>query len=167
MCADPFHEQRATVATACRILALHGLVSGVLGHVSVRVGEDRLLVRCRGPRERGLAVLHRAIAEGKGEAFLESFLAGAFAEGIDAGSDGGLARIASRAGLDGASVAAALADPSWRAVAEANRALLLSLDLWGVPSFRVDDRPARWGQDRLWAVERDLIAATRLGSARR
>jgi ribulose-5-phosphate 4-epimerase/fuculose-1-phosphate aldolase len=53
--ADPFREQRATVATACRILARHGLVSGVLGHVSVRAGEDRLLVRCRGPRERGLA----------------------------------------------------------------------------------------------------------------
>ena len=31
---------------------------------------------------------------------------------------------------------------------------------WGVPSFRVDANPARWGQDRLWQVERDLIAAT-------
>ena len=38
---------------------------------------------------------------------------------------------------------------------------MLALGLWGVPSFRVDDRPARWGQDRLWAVERDLIAATK------
>jgi 3,4-dihydroxyphthalate decarboxylase len=53
--ADPLREHRANVATACRILARHGLVSGVLGHVSVRVGDDHLLVRCRGPRERGLA----------------------------------------------------------------------------------------------------------------
>jgi ribulose-5-phosphate 4-epimerase/fuculose-1-phosphate aldolase len=39
---------------ACRILARQGLIDGILGHVSVRVGDDRLLVRCRGPRERGL-----------------------------------------------------------------------------------------------------------------
>jgi 3,4-dihydroxyphthalate decarboxylase len=46
---------RVTVATACRILGRRGLVDGVLGHVSARVGDDRLLVRCRGPRERGVA----------------------------------------------------------------------------------------------------------------
>jgi ribulose-5-phosphate 4-epimerase/fuculose-1-phosphate aldolase len=44
----------ATVATACRVLANEGLVEGILGHVSARVGDDELLVRCRGPRERGL-----------------------------------------------------------------------------------------------------------------
>jgi len=37
---------------------------------------------------------------------------------------------------------------------------MLALGLWGVPSFRVDACPARWGQDRLLQVERDLIAAT-------
>jgi ribulose-5-phosphate 4-epimerase/fuculose-1-phosphate aldolase len=45
---------RLKVATACRILARHGLIGDILGHVSVRVGADRLLVRCRGPEERGL-----------------------------------------------------------------------------------------------------------------
>jgi ribulose-5-phosphate 4-epimerase/fuculose-1-phosphate aldolase len=45
---------RHTVATACRILGARGLAEDVLGHVSVRVGDDRLLVRCRGPQERGL-----------------------------------------------------------------------------------------------------------------
>ena len=53
---------------------------------------------------------------------------------------------------------AALADEGWRAVAEANRAEMFDAGLWGVPSFRVGDRPAQWGQDRLWAVERDLSA---------
>jgi 3,4-dihydroxyphthalate decarboxylase len=43
------------VAAACRVLAATGLVEHVLGHISVRVAPDRLLVRCRGPRERGLA----------------------------------------------------------------------------------------------------------------
>ncbi|WP_101949098.1 class II aldolase/adducin family protein [Mycobacterium sp. 3519A] len=43
-----------TVATACRILAQQGLAADVLGHVSVRLDEDRILLRCRGPRDRGL-----------------------------------------------------------------------------------------------------------------
>jgi len=45
-------------------------------------------------------------------------------------------------------------------VAQANREEMLGLGLWGVPSFRVDAGPARWGQDRLWQVERDLVVAT-------
>lgn len=46
---------RELVAAACRVLAARGLSDGVLGHVSLRVDERTLLVRCRGPRERGLA----------------------------------------------------------------------------------------------------------------
>jgi 2-hydroxychromene-2-carboxylate isomerase len=112
------------------------------------------------PTERGLAVLHHAIEAGKGPRFLESFMRGVWAGGIDAGSEGGLSRLAERAGLDVAFVTAALRDSSWRAVAQANREDMLALGLWGVPSFRVDRNPARWGQDRLWQVERDLMAAT-------
>ncbi|MEU3618013.1 class II aldolase/adducin family protein [Streptomyces sp. NPDC006872] len=52
--ADDLAEMRVKVATACRILARQGLIDGILGHVSVRVGRDRLLVRCRGSDERGL-----------------------------------------------------------------------------------------------------------------
>ena len=48
-------ELRETLARACRILAWKGLVEGVLGHVSARVGRDEILVRCRGPHEAGLA----------------------------------------------------------------------------------------------------------------
>ncbi len=40
---------------ACRVLASRGLADGILGHISVRTGENELLVRCRGPQERGLA----------------------------------------------------------------------------------------------------------------
>jgi 3,4-dihydroxyphthalate decarboxylase len=47
-------DPRATVAQACRILAMEGLAEGVLGHVSVRTGESRMLIRCRGRDERGL-----------------------------------------------------------------------------------------------------------------
>ena len=44
-----------SVATACRVMAACGLVEHVLGHISARVSDDELLVRCRGPRESGLA----------------------------------------------------------------------------------------------------------------
>jgi ribulose-5-phosphate 4-epimerase/fuculose-1-phosphate aldolase len=43
-----------TVALACRILANAGLAEDILGHVSVRTGPDRMLVRCRGRCEQGL-----------------------------------------------------------------------------------------------------------------
>lgn len=47
-------ELRTVVATACRILAHQGLAADVLGHVSVRLDEDRILLRCRGSEDRGL-----------------------------------------------------------------------------------------------------------------
>ncbi len=109
------------------------------------------------PTERGLALLHRAMVLGRGSALTESFLQGVFADGIDAGSDAGLLLIANRAGLSADDVATALADSRWRTEAEANRADLFARGLWGVPSFRLDEGPAIWGQDRLWMLERDLI----------
>jgi ribulose-5-phosphate 4-epimerase/fuculose-1-phosphate aldolase len=42
------------VALACRVLAHAGLAEDVLGHVSARLDPERMLVRCRGPHDRGL-----------------------------------------------------------------------------------------------------------------
>ncbi|MBM4191744.1 MAG: hypothetical protein FJ196_01555 [Gammaproteobacteria bacterium] len=109
------------------------------------------------PAERGLAVLHHAIRRGCKEEYLESFLRGVFAEGIDAGTSRGLERIAERAGLDRRTVDLAITDETWRIAAEQHRIQLLSTGLWGVPSFRVTGLPAYWGQDRLWCLEDDLI----------
>ena len=125
------------------------------GHISDPVGR---------PVERGMAVLHRAIADGRGEAFILSFMKGVWAEGVDAGTDRGLFALARRAGLDAGQVRAALADDSWIAAAESNRTDLLGNGLWGVPAFRVTrtggaSGPVRWGQDRLWAIEADLLRA--------
>ena len=111
------------------------------------------------PTERGMAVLHHAIAANKGAEFLASFMQGVWSEGIDAGTDKGLQKIATRAGLDAAFVADALEDSSWRTVAEANREKMLAAGLWGVPSFRINQQDAVWGQDRLCLLERDLIKA--------
>ncbi|MET7398234.1 class II aldolase/adducin family protein [Dactylosporangium sp. NPDC005572] len=63
---------RRTVALGCRILANAGLAEDVLGHVSVRTAPDRMLVRCRGPREEGLlftvdADVHEVDLDGRGD----------------------------------------------------------------------------------------------------
>jgi ribulose-5-phosphate 4-epimerase/fuculose-1-phosphate aldolase len=49
------HTQREAIAMACRVLANRGLAEGILGHISLRITDTELLVRCRGPQERGLA----------------------------------------------------------------------------------------------------------------
>lgn len=54
MTAGTHHDERELIATACRVLANRGLADGILGHISLRIDDERLLVRCRGPRERGL-----------------------------------------------------------------------------------------------------------------
>jgi 2-hydroxychromene-2-carboxylate isomerase len=111
------------------------------------------------PAERGLAVLFHAMTLGRGPDFARAFLKGVFADGIDAGTAAGLDYLGAQAGLTPADIRDGLSDDSWRAQAEANREAMLALGVWGVPAFQVDDRPAHWGQDRLWAVERDLQAA--------
>lgn len=48
-------EQRALVALACRVAAARGLVDGILGHLSLRVDDERLLIRCRSDTDTGVA----------------------------------------------------------------------------------------------------------------
>ncbi len=110
--------------------------------------------------ERAIAVLHHAIPAGLGEAFSLSFMRGVWAEGVDGASEDGFMKLTRRAGVPDDMTRAALADESWRGPAEDNRSELFALGLWGAPTLRVDHGPAYWGQDRLWAVEQDLIAAT-------
>jgi len=46
---------RAEIAQACRVSAARGLVDGILGHISARIDEDRLLIRCRSDSDDGVA----------------------------------------------------------------------------------------------------------------
>ncbi|MGH6656331.1 MAG: class II aldolase/adducin family protein [Actinocrinis sp.] len=55
MTADEHSELRERIAVACRIMAVTGLVENILGHISARISPEELLIRCRGPREAGLA----------------------------------------------------------------------------------------------------------------
>ena len=109
--------------------------------------------------ERALAVLHHAVPLGLGGDFAELALRGAWAQGIALAEVAGLRDVAHRAGLRDSELAAALADDSWREAAEANRAALFEAGLWGAPTYRVNGGPAHWGQDRLWALEEDIVRA--------
>lgn len=114
------------------------------------------------PTERALSLVPLAERMGKGQEYVLSVMQGIWAEGVDAGSDAGLRRMAERAGLAWSAALAALGDQTWRSTAEANRQAMMELGLWGVPSFHVNGT-AVWGQDRLWAVEDALTRASRAG----
>lgn len=141
----PREKRRYIAHDAAREARLHGTP---FGRINDPVGR---------PTERGLALIPLAEAQGLGEAYVCSFMRGVWAEGIDAGSDRGLRRMAERAGLDWQEARQALHDERWRQTAEANRQALFALGLWGVPSFQVGEL-AVWGQDRLWAVASALLS---------
>lgn len=70
---DSIEELREKVALSCRILAMEGLVDGILGHVSVRIPNKatEMLIRCRGKRENGVRyttvdAIRRVDFDGKG-----------------------------------------------------------------------------------------------------
>ena len=107
------------------------------------------------PVERGYSILPWARDQGRGYEFCHAFLSGVWSQGIDAGTDAGLRQIVEAAGLDWNAAREQLGSVAWRAEAEANRAEMTSLGVWGVPSFRVGD-VITWGQDRLWVIEEEL-----------
>lgn len=109
------------------------------GRVADPLGEG--VLRC-------MAVHHRARRHGLHLAFLASASRGIWAEGRDVATDRDLRAVAERAGLSWSETEDALGVDAWRAEAEASRAELTALGLWGVPSFRVGERVS-WGQDRL------------------
>lgn len=108
--------------------------------------------------ERCLAVFPYADSVGKGLAFLEAAGRAVWAEAVDVARDEGLEAVVAAAGLDWAEAQLALADESWRDLAEDNRRALLEMGLWGVPTFRLGTL-STWGQDRIFALDAALSAA--------
>ena len=101
--------------------------------------------------ERGYALIGYAREAGRLDDYASSFLRGVWADGIDAKTNRGLARIVERAGLDWDKAKPHLQSDTWRAEVKENRRILTALGLWGVPSFRCGDT-VFWGQDRLWLL---------------
>ena len=52
---DRLDQQRALVAEGCRVAAARGLVDGILGHLSLRIDDEHLLIRCRSDTDTGVA----------------------------------------------------------------------------------------------------------------
>lgn len=107
------------------------------------------------PVERGYSLLPWAREQGRGFEYCHAFLASVWSQGVDAGSVSGMRHIVELAGLDWDAAKPHLDTEAWRAEAEANRAEMMALGVWGVPSFRVGD-VITWGQDRLWLIEEEL-----------
>ena len=143
----PAEKRNYIAADAAREAHLRGVP---FGRVNDPVGR---------PVERGVAIADYARRMGREQDYILAFLDGVWARGIDAGSDRGLRRIVETAGLDWGEARASLRDDSWRDRVEHNRAEMFALGLWGVPSFRVRD-VAVWGQDRLWAIQDELLRGT-------
>jgi ribulose-5-phosphate 4-epimerase/fuculose-1-phosphate aldolase len=70
---DVLEKLRKRVALSCRILAMEGLVEGILGHVSVRIPQsEAMFIRCRSEKERGVlftktSAIRRVDFDGRGE----------------------------------------------------------------------------------------------------
>lgn len=107
------------------------------------------------PVERGYSLLPWARECERGFEYCQAFLTHVWSRGVDAGSDKGMKQIVEAAGLDWQSARDLVGNDDWRMEAEANRAEMMDLGIWGVPSFRVG-HVSTWGQDRLWLIEDEL-----------
>lgn len=107
------------------------------------------------PVERGYSLLPWARDQGRGFEYCHAFLSSVWSQGVDAGSDAGMKQIVELAGLNWDAARPHLDSEGWRAEAETNRAEMMALGVWGVPSFRIGD-VITWGQDRLWLIEDEL-----------
>ena len=109
--------------------------------------------------ERCYALFEYARSLGRETDYMLAYARAVNAEGIRSETDAGLKMIVERAGLDWQKAKALLNDQSWREWAENNRKAMYDCGLWGVPSFRYGEVSC-WGQDRLWVIEKSIVAAT-------
>ncbi|MCP4827344.1 MAG: 2-hydroxychromene-2-carboxylate isomerase, partial [Proteobacteria bacterium] len=102
-----------------------------------------------------------ACQQGRGNELLSSFLAAAFAQGVNTNRDQGLRKVVEAAGLDWNEAQRHLGESDWEGMVEQNRQALYDAGLWGLPSFRLLDEQGKqllalWGQDRLWLFAREI-----------
>jgi len=140
-------QQRVLVAQGCRVAAARGLVDGVLGHLSLRVDDDHLLIRCRSNTDTGVAFTR------PGDIRLIGF------DGT-AGADGELDgyRVPNELPIH---VETMLADPAFRAVAHLHPPAVVAADLAGIeirPIYGAYDIPgARLARRGVPVYERAVL----------
>jgi ribulose-5-phosphate 4-epimerase/fuculose-1-phosphate aldolase len=140
-------EQRALVALGCRVAAARGLVDGILGHLSVRIDDERLLIRCRSDTDTGVAFTRPA------DIRLIQFDGTAGAAGELDGY-----RVPNELPIH---VATMLADAGHRAVAHLHPPAVVAADLAGIrirPIFGAYDIPGAWlARDGVPVYERAVL----------
>jgi 2-hydroxychromene-2-carboxylate isomerase len=111
--------------------------------------------------KRCYALFKYAQSLGKETGFLLNYAEAVNAQGIRSETDAGLRIIVERTGLDWAYAQQLLKDDDcseqWQVWAEENRAQMLALGSWGVPTFQYGDL-VLWGQDRAGLIERAVVA---------
>jgi len=126
-------EQRDLVAQGCRVAASRGLVDGMLGHLSLRVDDERLLIRCRSDTDTGVAFTRPS------DIRLITFDGGAGAPGELDGY-----RVPNELPIH---VETMLADSRHRAVAHLHPPAVVAADLAGIairPVYGAYDIPGAW-----------------------
>jgi ribulose-5-phosphate 4-epimerase/fuculose-1-phosphate aldolase len=144
---DQLDQQRSLVAQGCRVAAARGLVDGVLGHLSLRVDDDHLLIRCRSDTDTGVAFTRPS------DIRLIGF-------GGSAGADGELDgfRVPNELPIH---VETMLANPAFQAVAHLHPPAVVAADLAGVtlrPIYGAYDIPgARQARHGVPVYERAVL----------
>lgn len=110
-----------------------------------------------------MALFQFAQQQSKDKEFVVSVMSGIWSEGLDVNRKSHLRKMVERAGLNWVEAETSLGTDSWRKMAQRNREELTKLGLWGVPAFKYGQLTL-WGQDRLWALEKEVLAGTKNGS---
>jgi ribulose-5-phosphate 4-epimerase/fuculose-1-phosphate aldolase len=130
---DGLEQRRALVAQGCRVAAARGLVDGILGHLSARVDDDQLLIRCRSDTDTGVAFTRTS------DIRLVRFDGSAAADGELDGY-----RVPNELSIH---VETMLADSRHRAVAHLHPPAVVAADLAGItlrPIYGAYDIPGAW-----------------------
>jgi ribulose-5-phosphate 4-epimerase/fuculose-1-phosphate aldolase len=130
---DPLDQQRALVAQGCRVAAARGLADGILGHLSLRVDDNHLLIRCRSDTDTGVA--HTSPSDIRLIGFDGSAGAGGELDGY---------RVPNELPIH---VETLLADSRHRAVAHLHPPAVVAADLAGIairPIYGAYDIPGAW-----------------------
>ena len=109
-----------------------------------------------------MALFEYAQQEGLDKEYVVSVLSGIWSEGLDMTRKSHLKKVVERAELDWSEAEQYLGSDGWRKPADRSREELGKLGLWGVPAFKYGSL-IMWGQDRLWALEKAVLAGTKNG----
>lgn len=101
--------------------------------------------------------------QGLDKEYVVSALSGIWSEGLDMTRPSHMKKVVERAGLNWSEAQNSLDNNEWRKQSDRNQNELTKLGLWGVPAFKYGSL-ILWGQDRLWALEKAVLAGTKNGN---